>query len=367
MSTPKELRSERSRWNRLAEDPYYAVLNSEENRLVNLPESREQFHQTGAKDIGSVVSDIRAWIDPAFAPVRTLDFGCGVGRLVLPLARLSKCVLGVDISEVMLRKARKNVVEAGLNNATFMTSEAFFEQGGDEGGPFDFIHSYIVLQHIPPAAGLWFTEHLIRRLCIGGVGALHFTYARHAPLYRRLIHRIRRSVNPLNILVNAVQRRPLSEPMMPMYEYELPSLLNLVNRLGCESVHARFHDHGGHLGIMLIFQRTNEGRDTTPRRATSLGSAEATQRQTRPSREMPRNLPGPRYLAASLPHTMLSRHPMARAGIEPATHGCSDPFAGSARHFVLASEPSLQQRLRRSCLNVRVALPKPVTTIYRTR
>src|ERR1051326_2084073 len=43
------------------------------------------------------------WLQP---PGKLIDLGCGTGRLMLDMARLGHCVLGVDLSTEMLRVAR---------------------------------------------------------------------------------------------------------------------------------------------------------------------------------------------------------------------------------------------------------------------
>ena len=41
-----------------------------------------------------------------------------------------------------------------------------------------------------------------------------------------------------------------------MNEYNMGDIMTLLRDRGCSHVHARLTDHGGHLGAMLIFQRT---------------------------------------------------------------------------------------------------------------
>ena len=45
-----------------------------------------------------------------------LDFGCGVGRLVLPLARRYRTVVGIDISDAYIAEAVRNRDKHGLTN-----------------------------------------------------------------------------------------------------------------------------------------------------------------------------------------------------------------------------------------------------------
>jgi SAM-dependent methyltransferase len=58
--------------------------------------------------------------DQAFAerhfnhPGRLIDLGCGTGRLLIPFARRGFCVLGVDLSEEMLRVTGEKAAAAGV-------------------------------------------------------------------------------------------------------------------------------------------------------------------------------------------------------------------------------------------------------------
>ena len=83
-------------WDKWGEiDPYYGVLSSDEYRQDNLNEdSRTKFFRSGAEYIDRTLHNVRNHLDTGFQPERCLDFGCGVGRLVIPLAGLSKTLSG---------------------------------------------------------------------------------------------------------------------------------------------------------------------------------------------------------------------------------------------------------------------------------
>jgi SAM-dependent methyltransferase len=77
---------------------------------------------------------------------RVLEIGCGIGRMTAALARRFREVEGIDVSEEMVRRATEALAETpnvrvsvanGTDLATF----------GDRS--FDFVFSYLVLQHIP--------------------------------------------------------------------------------------------------------------------------------------------------------------------------------------------------------------------------
>ncbi len=76
--------------------------------------------------------------------VRALDFGCGVGRLMVPLVEAGVEVDGVDISERMLAFAQE---DARLHACRFFTSGGT-DLGGAPDGAYDLVYSSLVLQHV---------------------------------------------------------------------------------------------------------------------------------------------------------------------------------------------------------------------------
>ncbi|EGJ09960.1 type 11 methyltransferase [Rubrivivax benzoatilyticus JA2 = ATCC BAA-35] len=151
-----------------ARDPYFSVLTDPRFRVNAMTaQAREDFFALGRMHVDHVLHVIRCHLDGAFAPTRTLDFGCGVGRLVMPFARLGGEVVGVDISPSMLAEARRNCDQAGLSNVVLLPSDdALSAVAGD----FDLVHSCIVLQHIEIPRGLVIFEQLVRRVRPGGMG-----------------------------------------------------------------------------------------------------------------------------------------------------------------------------------------------------
>jgi SAM-dependent methyltransferase len=253
-----------AQWKRLgAVDPYFGVCSDAMFQRGRLDEAaRARFFASGEQEISATLDVVRRHLIPDFTPRRALDFGCGVGRLSIPLARVAGTVVGVDVSPGMLEEARANARHAAVGNVTFAPSTPALD-GVD--GPFDFVHSYIVFQHIPPGDGYPLLDALLERLAPGGAGMLHFTYARRAPWLRRAVHAARRSVPLVNAAVNLAQRRPPGTPMLAMYEYDLPRVLGALAAHGCQDdLHLRLTDHGGHLGAMLFFVRSTTPADRAP-------------------------------------------------------------------------------------------------------
>lgn len=233
-------------------DPYYGVCSHEMFRSHRMDAAtRRAFFASGEEHVEEVLRTIRDTVAPDFQPRRVLDFGSGVGRLLIPLARSAESALGVDISPEMIAEAKKNCAEAGLANVEFVLSDDRLSRVDRK---FDLVHSHIVIQHIPPDRGVRIFDELVSRIAPGGVGALQVTYARVAPVLRKVVHRMRRSVPLVNAIVNAAQGRPLSEPLIPMYEYDLHTLFGILQAHGCHQLHVTLTDHGGHQGAMMVFR-----------------------------------------------------------------------------------------------------------------
>ena len=233
-------------------DPYYGVLSNEQFRADRLDaKALDEFFQTGEDHVAWVLNSIRRSVAPDFEPTRVLDFGCGVGRLVLPFARRATEVVGADISPEMLDEARRNMTNAGLTNGTFVRVDEHLE---NVPGQFDLVHAYIVFQHIPPARGERIMLRLARKLVPGGVGALHFVYRREAPALRKLVHAVRKHLPGVNALVNVVQGRTMREPFIPMYNYKLDRVVEGLRSIGCSGSSMEFTNHGGHIGAMIFFR-----------------------------------------------------------------------------------------------------------------
>lgn len=240
-------------WEKLgATDPYWAVLTDENfHRAALTPENIAQFFASGEQDVARVFAAVETCIAPDFKPPRALDFGCGVGRLVIPMAKRCAQVVGVDVSTAMLGEARQNADRAGVTNVNFV-------QGDDElsrvRGRFDFVHSYIVLQHIPVARGEAITRALVGLLEPGGVGALHYTYATGLSTRSRFLLWARMHVPLANPALNVLLRRAPSHPVMQLNEYSVGRLLGILHDAGCTDVHVLLTDHQGNRGAMLLFR-----------------------------------------------------------------------------------------------------------------
>lgn len=154
----------RSTYERLGrDDPFYAVL-SRKNLRHNRWDTAE-FFSTGRRHIDSVFR----CLDESGIEVRrgqAMDFGCGVGRLTQALAEYCHEVVGVDIAESMCERARE--LNRHGDRVRYVTNAAGdLAVFADES--FDFIYSFITLQHIPPEVATRYVGEFVRLLRPGGV------------------------------------------------------------------------------------------------------------------------------------------------------------------------------------------------------
>ncbi len=125
-------------------------------------DTEEAFRASGAKDLDALVLD-GIELPPTSS---ALEIGCGVGRLLVPLAARVAHVGGVDISDVMIRKARKFC--GGHRNITARTTKG--DLAGFADGSLDLVFSFIVFQHIPDRTAIRrYVEEAARVLRPGGV------------------------------------------------------------------------------------------------------------------------------------------------------------------------------------------------------
>jgi SAM-dependent methyltransferase len=234
-------------------DPYWAVDTFDRFRKSNLTEAGlAEFFRRGDEYIEYIFRTVRQHVDDTFAPRSALDFGCGVGRMVIPLSRRCADVVGVDVSDSMLREAETHCRRQGATNVRLVKSD---DNLSLVSGAFDLVHSFIVLQHIPVARGMVLFGRLLELLNDGGVGVLHLTY--HSVELRAREHEgiwVRRLAR--NFLHwTGLRRRPPEPPPMLMGEYPLNEVFRLLHEAGARQLWAEMTNHGGPLGLNLMFRK----------------------------------------------------------------------------------------------------------------
>lgn len=261
------------RWGK--NDPYFGVLTHSKFRLENLTqESKKEFFQTGEGDVKRILSTCRSRFGKNYTPQRVLDFGCGVGRLVVPFAQIADDVVGLDVSESMLNEAKKNCEELSLGNVSFFKAD---DELSNLQGKFNLINSCIVFQHIPVERGKLIFRKLLTHLEVNGIAAIQMTYSKtifeknyglppqSAPtippqeecspkvLLRDFLKRVRNKNT--DRLIDKEVPQQTGDPEMQMNSYNLNEIFFMIQSSGIKDMYTEFTDHGGELGVAIYFQK----------------------------------------------------------------------------------------------------------------
>jgi cyclopropane fatty-acyl-phospholipid synthase-like methyltransferase len=203
-------------------------------------EARERFFDTGSKRVARLATEIEAHTGRKLESCRALDFGCGIGRLSLPLAERCEHVYGVDVMPSVLEEAHANARQLNLRNVEWLETDRLSELAGR----YDLVLSMWVFQHIPSREGERIFATILSGLRPGGVGAIHFTI-RPSPLLSQLVRRTGRSMR--------LAYNPWSYMYMLMNSYSLNRLGKVLTAAGITEWHAKWH--GPYPAVTLIFRK----------------------------------------------------------------------------------------------------------------
>ncbi len=242
-------------WERIGQtDPYFGVLESDELKGLRPAEDKlSMFFSSGERDVKILMEKIRSTVYPDFNPNIALDYGCGVGRVLIPLSRHCKKVVGVDISESMMTEARQNCDRFNVTNAEFIKADDTLSQVHDK---VDFIHTHEVLQHIPVKRGMVVIESLLDHLDDGGVGYIQFPYRAVSGKVQELIRPLFYRSSLMYGLANVVTGGDYSDRRTEMNRYSLDGVLELLQSKGSDDVMVSTERMGHFLTAELFFRKT---------------------------------------------------------------------------------------------------------------
>jgi 2-polyprenyl-3-methyl-5-hydroxy-6-metoxy-1,4-benzoquinol methylase len=218
------MRASSKQWEQFArEDAYFGVVSLDEYRRENLDEeARERFFATGTTYVDWMLGRIRARTGADCEPRSVLDYGCGVGRVLMPLAAGAERAVGVDVSPSMLAEARRNADDRELTGIELVQPSAL----GTLAPEFELVHTALVLQHIPVRDGEAIRDTLLSLVAPGGVAVIQVPYQVSHWTATAFCRAMR--VPGAHNLVNLVGRRPWSYPYMEMNVYDTGRLLTAV-------------------------------------------------------------------------------------------------------------------------------------------
>ena len=106
-------------------------------------ETEEVFAQSGQDTAQALLEAVRGLYQPSW---KVLDIGCGIGRVLKPLAKHFHALVGIDVSPTMIAQSKAWLSEIS-NIATFETSGMDLQEFEDES--FNLVYSYVAFQHMP--------------------------------------------------------------------------------------------------------------------------------------------------------------------------------------------------------------------------
>jgi SAM-dependent methyltransferase len=168
----------RTAWQSFGEtEPHWSVITHEPYLSKNIEKNLDALYASGVAEVDQALAFLsRNHIDLSNAR-RALDYGCGVGRLTVALARRFPAVLGIDVSEKHIDLARRYAADHQVKNVDFMRITDLEQLNSVT--HVDFILSIIVLQHNPPPIIAVVLRKLLNALNPGGCALFQVpTYCR---------------------------------------------------------------------------------------------------------------------------------------------------------------------------------------------
>ncbi len=170
-------------WDIMArQNPYYYIATRDEFSDPSAVDI-EQFFKTGQEQVDGILAMLQVAPNSEWS---VLEIGCGLGRLTRHLASQFGRVIGVDVSAEMVARAK----HANPNLDIRVCSGVDLWEFADES--FDFVFSYIVLQHLPrQKLILKYLEEIARVLKPGGCTIFQLPTS-YYPRWKRLYWRAMR-------------------------------------------------------------------------------------------------------------------------------------------------------------------------------
>lgn len=156
----------------------YYILTVDDSIDYSTKEGQEYFFSSGRDDCADLLEHVRPHLP---GTGKALEIGCGIGRLALAHAELFDEVVGVDISETMLKKLNLAAAKRGTTNVTTYLSH----EPWDQPDSCDYVYSYIVFQHIEHFGLIVdYVRRIAQSLKAQGIAQLQFDTRRATFSYR---------------------------------------------------------------------------------------------------------------------------------------------------------------------------------------
>ena len=236
-----------------AEEPYWAVLTDERYKASNAPlaaDVQREFFHTGEQHIERVTRVLSRHFGRRFTPQDCcLDFGSGVGRLLLPMARRCGRAIGIDVSRTMRRLCMDHAVQKRSGNVECY--EAVSDPALAETG-LDWVNSYIVFQHIETRKGFEILENLLSKINKNGAISIHFTVFKDRTLMNYVTNKMKYfRVDEFGVSDLQTNYPFYDSDVMMMNDYDVNKIYMLLAEYGFHSVITEHENQGGMHGLLF--------------------------------------------------------------------------------------------------------------------
>jgi SAM-dependent methyltransferase len=228
-------------------DPYFGVLADEKFTVSRIDENRDEFFASGEWSVSRIVERYESHFGE-LQRERALDHGCGVGRLTVPLTRRFSNVVALDVSPSMLAEAGSNAKQLGATNARFALAD---NELSNAPGEFDFVNSYMVLQHIRVRRGLRVLSGLMEKVRPGGGFHVHLSIRTDA-MRSRALWWASHHIPGVKIWQNICARRRWNAPAMQMNNYPLNRIVVLLTSNGIDEFLVATEQHATFLTCSIF-------------------------------------------------------------------------------------------------------------------
>jgi ubiquinone/menaquinone biosynthesis C-methylase UbiE len=244
-------------WNEYARtDALWSILTVDEKKGNRW--QVEEFFETGVLEIDAAlrqISDLGVTIER----YKTLDFGCGVGRLTQALAIHFAEVWGVDIAPSMIERAN-SYNKHGIRCRFIVNDRS--DLGIFDNASFDFIYSNIVLQHMKPKYAKQYIQEFTRILKPHGVAVFQLPSERlRSMVWHKKLLRLILSASLVDCLFRfrlAVQSSLRKGPSMEMYSIPKEEVLAFLEQNGVRTISVKEDpmNHGNWKSYIYFVQKT---------------------------------------------------------------------------------------------------------------
>jgi SAM-dependent methyltransferase len=160
----------RETWTHLGKaSPHYSVLTGTQFLPQKMSEeSVEVFYASGVDEAETIAAMLERFAFSRREEKICVEYGCGLGRVTLALAKMFNVVHGYDISPTHLALAENRARETRATNVKFHLCSA--ELIVEDLEPCDFFYSRLVFQHNPPPLMRALIDSALKSLRVGGMG-----------------------------------------------------------------------------------------------------------------------------------------------------------------------------------------------------